>query len=1052
MDRLSRQKGLSPEARVIKKSRCHNKRQQIESRLTWCVGLLAFTVYLFTLCPGVYPGSSAVSVAAVLKLIPTASVAHPVWQLAGRAVASLPVFDLPFRLNLFSALCGALAVATLFKLTSRLLFEFGQNDVSAYTTLYYDNSATATDDDEAVSASVKERAKDDASDYHAAITGGLVTALAFAFGAPFWSASVSFHSQTFDLLLLFAMGNALANYIFKGNIAYCVITLFLLGLGLWESAVFVLIAPVVFFLVFRAANFNGHLSEAFTFLVLVSIVLGLCAGIAALVATANDLHGFDFKQLQMLFLEVMRAYKAELLQGLPHLGWLLVLLETILPLVAVIWGAPNFFKNYEPLERWLWGILNAVFTLVAAACLLGLPHTPWFLARQTFHLPVFAGLATALTLGFLFAYWRLALTIPQQIYDGAEYYLPPSRAQRFFCSCLSVAIAAIVVATPIRTHRDADGRKGSFVDTAAAGVLTWSNNALCLVTDGKIDMHILVQAYLRQRKLTVLPAPDNNAQNPPPSNKRFSPPQKETPAQFVERWLRNNPHGCGQIATMTSPTLWTKAGLLSVPNGFTYLGVRNYKDIDTQELLQRHEPFWQEMSSVLADGPSRPPALDALAGQLRRQISRIANDLGVFLEDQNRPAEAIRAYDQAAALDEANLCAIFNRYGLALQNPDANRSSIEACEKQICLASDRQKHGFLFEQSLSQYGELHKQPTNLLSRLNVTATMPLVVQWISFNYSQLLGQGYSPPAANAAVQQPGDNALAQIIQALRAGQTSEAKDRLKTFLYSNPDNLSGWSILADLLMREKKIDEVTSRVLPAMRTAAGEKGSELTDMLEGLLALNQTPARPLEARTFFLRALSRRPNLKEAQDWLLGTDRRLNDLVLVEADLGVILKADPNNYSANALLGSVRMNQKRYDEAEKALRKSIAVLPTAEALNDLAETLRINRQFAEAEKMARHALRIAPNFHQAWDSLGCIMTDRASMKEAEAAFKCALALCPEDPWTHLHLAKLNMRMDKKTEARQILKDLAPIVKNVDESFAQDYVVLSKELDLHTGTP
>jgi cytochrome c-type biogenesis protein CcmH/NrfG len=181
----------------------------------------------------------------------------------------------------------------------------------------------------------------------------------------------------------------------------------------------------------------------------------------------------------------------------------------------------------------------------------------------------------------------------------------------------------------------------------------------------------------------------------------------------------------------------------------------------------------------------------------------------------------------------------------------------------------------------------------------------------------------------------------------------------------------------------------------------------------------------------------------------LGTDRRLNDLVLVEADLGVILKADPNNYSANALLGSVRMNQKRYDEAEKALRKSIAVLPTAEALNDLAETLRIDRQFAEAEKMARHALRIAPNFHQAWDSLGCIMTDRASMKEAEAAFKCAWRFS-EDPWTHLHHAKMSMRMDKKRSG-QILKDLAPIVKNVDESFAHDYVVLSKEPTCH-GTP
>lgn len=1051
MDRLFRQKKRSP-GTLLKTSSSRNKRQEAEFRLSWFVGLLAFSVYLLTLCPAVYPGDSARSVAAVLKLIPAAVVAHPVWQLAGRSVASLPVFDLPFRLNLFSALCGALATAMLFRLVSRLLFEFGQIDSPTCATLYYnyvDKTAVETEPS-------KERTPDDGMDYHAAILGGVVTALAFAFGAPFWSASVSFHPQTFDLLLLFATGNALANYAFKGNIAYCVLTLFLLGLGLLESVVFVLIAPVVFFLIFREANGNGHLSEAFTFLFLVSVVLGLCVGIIALVAMANNVHAFDFKQLQTLFGEVIRTNKVELLQGMPHLGWLLVLIETLLPLVAVFWGAPKFFRTYEPLERWLWGILNAVFTLMAIGCLLGLPHTPWFLARQTFHLPVFAGLATALTLGFLFAYWRLSLTLPQQIYDGDEYYLPPSRAQRLFFSGMAVAIGVIVVVAPFRALRDADGRKGTFADAFAAEILTWSNNALCLVTDGKLDMHILVQAHQNRRKLTVLPTFGEEAspQLPPAGkSRRPAPPQKETPVQFVERWLRNNPHACEQIAVMTSPGLWTRAGLAPVPHGLVYLGVQDPKDIDTRILFQKHGSFWAKIPVLLAAAPSRSPALEELASHLRQQVSRIANDLGVFLEDQHCQPEAIKTYTRAAELDEANLCALFNRYGLALQSPVARQEDIAACEEQIGLASKKRLHGFLFEQCSSQYGTLHLQPTDLLERLNVSATAPLVVQWISFNHSQLAAnQGPLRPEPVAMTGQTGVNTLAQIVQDIRVGRKAAAEPRLRSFLQANPDSLPGWSVLADLLVEDKKFDEIADRVLPAMRVAAGEKGSELIDMLEGLMALKQSPCRPVDARTFFLRALGRRPNQKEAQDCLLRTDRLLGNIVLVEADVAFILKTDSNNCAANAFLGSIRLCQKRYDEAEKALRKSISVLPTAEALNDLSEVLCANRQFAEAEKAARHALRIAPGFYQAWDSLGSILTDQERLKEADAAFRCALALCPKDPHIHLNLAKLNIRMNKKQEARQILNEISPLVKEAGEAFAQDYAVLSKELNLDRATP
>lgn len=1028
-----------------------NRRQRTELRLAWLLGLLAFSVYLLTLCPSVYPGDSAQAMAAVLGLVPAAA-AHPVWQLACRAVAHLPLFELPFRLNLFSALCGAMAVATLFKLTSRLLYEFGHVDSSTYSMLFYTYSREDAADQGAERAKEGGAAED--TDYRAAILGGLVTALAFAFGAPFWSAAVSLHYQTFDLLLLFGTANALANYIFKGNIIYCVLTVFLLGLGLLENAVFVLSAPVVLFLVFREAGRLGHLSEAFTFLFLVSGLLGFGCGCGALLTVASDGHAFDFQRILGLFVWIVHTFKSETLEGLPHLGWLLVLLETLLPLLAVFWGAPKFFRSYEPLERWLWCLLNALFTLVAIACLLGLPQTPWFLARQTFHLPVLAGLASALTLGILFSYWCLSLTLPQQVYDGDEYYLPPSRLQRIFFSCMSIVIAVAVALAPIRTHRDADGRKAAFVDGVARELLACADQALCLVTDGRADMNVLIHARLQRRQLTVLPADGDDA--PAPSargSKRPQPPKKETPFHFVERWLTSNPQACGQVAVASAPTLWSKAGLCPVPRGLLYLGTQDAKHIDAPRLFAEHKPLWQRLSVLLASESSRPPALESLAGDFRRQASRLANDLGVRLEEQGHPAEALQAYTQATELDANNLCATFNRYGLALQDPTAQQAVLAACEEQIQRAAKRTQHGFLFAQCAAQYGVLRQQPQSVLDRLHATATAPLVVKWIAFNHSQQAGAGApSQPDELVAAEAPSENTLAQIVQSMRAGQTADIEARLRAFLRDHPESLSGWSILADVLMRDKRLAEVATSVLPAMQAAAGENGHELIDMLEGLLALSQTPPRPADARTFFLRALARRPKLKEAQDYLLKADLRLGNIAAVEDDVGVVLRSDPSHCEANALLGSIRLSQKRYADATKALRKSIATLPTAEALNDLSEALRIDQQFDEAEKAARHALRIAPNFYQAWDTLGCILTDQNRLKEADASFRCSLALCPKAPRVLLHLARLNVRLEKKGEAMQIMKEISPLVKNADEAFSQDYVVLSKELGSDSTVP
>jgi tetratricopeptide (TPR) repeat protein len=1031
--RLSFFRDRSHLLKTLDGQRVRNQRQRIEIALAWVIGLFSLTVYFLTLSPGVYPGGSARAVATVLDLLPLAPIDHPVWRMVAQSVADIPVLSLPVRLNFFSAVCGALTVAIFFRLTSRVLFEFIHTDPLSFSRPY---SAENESD-------LKEEGDDDRRDYVSAMVGGALTAVAFAFGTPFWSASVSLHPQTFDLLVFALMVTSLASYVYTGSIISCVFTVFLLNLGLLESVLFVVTAPVVIYLLFRAGSDFEQISESFTLLFFVSATLGLGVGVVALANIASAHGAVDLPRIVTLLTGVGRSHLSSLTEGLPHMGWLLVLLETLLPLAVIFWGAPQFFTSSDPLTRWLWGLLNILFTLVSVACLLGISHTPWGLARHTSYIPVIPGLATALTIGILYAYWHMVRNIPQLSYQNDDYYTLPPRSQKLLSLFMTLFIVAVVLAAPFRNFSEADGRKGAFADVFARETLAQTGKACCLVSDGVLDMHLLIQSNMERRKLTVAPvAPDDDNDSPSLSSttKKTAPVRKKSVKLFIEQWLRLNPQSCGQVAVVASPALWQRAGFCAVPNGLVYMGTANAREIDVQQLLKRHEALWQTLTPLFAQNVSKPPPLATLMTDLRCHASRMANDLGIFLESRNCNVEANRAYEQALRLDSKNLCAAFNRYGLWLRVPSFGAPSEQ--ERQIQLVSQRLEKGFLFEEHVPLYGMLRQQPATLLEGHCASATNKLVMQWMA--YSQSASATVLRPYSDLTSDK--GNTLARVVQALRAGDKAAAENRLRTFLNANPGSLSGWSILADLLLNSGKFDELSTTVLPAMRKAAGEKGHELVDMTEGLLALHQTPPRHRDARTFFIQALTRHPGLKEAQDQLLLTDLQLNDILCIETDAKSILKFDTKHCMANALLGSVFLSQKRYDEAEKHLRQSVATLPNASALNDLAELLRAKKNLAEAEKSARQALKINPNFYQAWDTLGNTLADQNRLSEAETALRCAVALCSTDPRLYINLTRLNLKLKRPDEARQLLARIAPMVTKAPLSITKDFTALSKELD------
>ena len=138
-----------------------------------------------------------------------------------------------------------------------------------------------------------------------------------------------------------------------------------------------------------------------------------------------------------------------------------------------------------------------------------------------------------------------------------------------------------------------------------------------------------------------------------------------------------------------------------------------------------------------------------------------------------------------------------------------------------------------------------------------------------------------------------------------------------------------------------------------------------------------------------------------------------------------LLRQDRDNGFANYIMGSLMLERGRRNEAEDYLRRSVGSSRSPEALNDLAELLRKTGNYEEAEKRARDAIDLAPDFYVTYDTLGGVLADTDRLSEAEQAYAKALELFKDDLRVHLNLAKLLYKQGNLVKAREIVSQINP---------------------------
>ena len=146
--------------------------------------------------------------------------------------------------------------------------------------------------------------------------------------------------------------------------------------------------------------------------------------------------------------------------------------------------------------------------------------------------------------------------------------------------------------------------------------------------------------------------------------------------------------------------------------------------------------------------------------------------------------------------------------------------------------------------------------------------------------------------------------------------------------------------------------------------------------------------------------------------------KRFADAEKAVDDAEKLSTTDDEKVDIYFMRGALLERQKKYDEAEQAFRKALALNPDHdETLNYLGYMLADrNVRLDEAYKLIQRAVELKPNSGAYLDSLGWVYYRQGKLQEAERILVRAVDLEGPDPTVHDHLGDVYMKLGKTQEA------------------------------------
>ena len=143
-------------------------------------------------------------------------------------------------------------------------------------------------------------------------------------------------------------------------------------------------------------------------------------------------------------------------------------------------------------------------------------------------------------------------------------------------------------------------------------------------------------------------------------------------------------------------------------------------------------------------------------------------------------------------------------------------------------------------------------------------------------------------------------------------------------------------------------------------------------------------------------------------------------------------------------LGNGFRDKKNLGQCEDCYRKSIEINPDfAEAHNNLGVLLSELKRYPEAEKEYREALRINPDYAAAHSNLGLLFSELKRYPEAEKEYREALRINPDYALAHYNLGGLLSELKRYPEAEKEYKEALRINPDYAEAHNNLGILLSE---------
>jgi len=995
--------------------------------------LVTFVFYVFQIPLFAVPGRWAGMIASFTGLDPFRPLIRPVWSCIHLLLSSLPIANLSPVIHLLSAALGAGACWLIYETVRNIPFV----------------------------RSFKRKGQDE-QERQPRLIAGVFASLFAAVSFPMLTICTRGDYASLDIFLMLLAFYPSMLYRKQPRASLLYLSFFIYGIALIEYPVMSIILPVFLarwvLLIWKSGwpkKSTLAISGALLFCGLPVLLLFTMLYTGSEAASIRNLT----EPLAVLK-EFLLLYRAELTQSIPRVGWLLIFSINLVPFAVVM-----FRELDEPTD-----VFSAIgvyaFRLVlfglAVITLFSLPGSPAHILGAKVLL-VAPTIFVAIWFGYLAGYYYGFFT---------------QKGKTGLRIMFVTGWAAVLLFAGFRHAQQTQVDHLESIATFSDRVIEHLQGRSYIITDGSLDPSLLLSARKAGTHINLINVNSGQTQEQGRYlTGMFSDPENQSLATMGARtllrgWLNRDQDISTKAIFLTNPETARTAGLMPLPSRYFYDLHAADSVPAARELFDELEQAWTNWDIPDMSTMSMGDTGWFQSEFVTRWFSRLANDLGVYLDENRQPDLAAEAYRKAISLWPDNVSAALN---LREQVRQTDSDELDLINERLKVIAERNPDAFNV-QFLNYYCGSVRNPIALLEQAAILGRAGRSQQAVEEldKISKLIDE---------------DNTGVRLMMGrmyLRGKNPGEGAAQFNRVLEADPDNLDGIYGLFEVAMVQREFAEAgllldrmealgaDPKRMRMERAALNFAAGNLDDALRQFLEITKDPDAPIDAwfalahiarqkkdaelmasaltvldhdrnyvpglltlgdwawsekrnedaKNYFSRALLIDPANEAALARLMIFDFDERDAASLRIHSGKLLALNPDHPFGNYMSAYTHIDSGRLDLAEAALRRSLNKKDHGPARNELAWVLSELNQNEEALTHALRAVEMIPENANAWDTLAGIYQKLDRQDEAlNATLKAMEANRNYDVAIMLHALQLYRDANETDRANQLIPDL-----------------------------